>query len=333
MDVLSDALRAVRLEGALFLNGEMHAPWCVNVPRGGEIAQALKPAAERLAICHLILEGRCWVQVDGEPPAALTAGEVVTFPQGHAHVLGSSLQHAAVAIDHMVSPRMPELARVRYGGHGERTVVVCGWFAYGDDLPDPLTPNLPRMFITPLRARPAGAWIERSVAFVLEEGARGSPGSDIVASKVAEVLFAEALRGYVESIPDNHGGWLSGLRDPQVGRCLALMHGNPARAWTVEALAQEVATSRSVLAERFTERVGMPPMQYLTRWRMRLAARLLRSRQGPLARIAQEVGYESEAAFNRAFKRAYGMPPGLWRQRPPPAAPAAGRTALAAAAA
>jgi AraC-like DNA-binding protein len=285
-----------------------------------------------MAICHLVLEGRCWVQVDGERPAALNAGEVVTFAHGDSHLLGSGLHHAAIEISHMVAPRMPELARIRYGGDGDRTVVVCGWFAYADDLSNPLTSHLPRMFITPLRDRPAGPWLEQSVNFVLDEGARRSPGSDIVASKVAEVLFAEALRGYVESIPDGRTGWLSGLRDPQVGRCLALMHADPARPWTVETLAQEIASSRSVLAERFTEHVGMPPMQYLTRWRMVVAAGLLRSRQAPIARIAQEVGYESEAAFNRAFKREYGQPPGLWRQHRPPATPEGEAAPLASAA-
>jgi AraC-like DNA-binding protein len=314
MDVLSDALRAVRLEGALFLNGEMRAPWCVNIPKGAEIARALKPGAQRMAICHLVLEGRCWVQVDGKEPAWLGAGEVVTLPQGDSHLLGSGPQYAAVDIAHMVSPRVPELVRVSYGGDGERTVIVCGWFAYEGDLPNPLTVHLPRMFVTALRSRAAGSWIEQSVNFVLEDAAGRRPGSDMVASKVAEVLFAEALRGYIESLPESHMGWLSSLRDPQLGRCLAMMHEDPARSWTVEALAREVHSSRSVLAERFTARVGMPPMQYLIRWRMVVAAGLLRNRQTSLAKVARDVGYESEAAFNRAFKREFGVPPGLWRQ-------------------
>ena len=314
MDVLSDALRAVRLEGALFLNGELHAPWAVSVPKGADIARMVKPGAQRMAICHLLLEGNCWVQVAGQAPLNLAAGDVVMLPHGDTHVLGSALQHASIDIGHVVSPRMPELAPVRYGGDGERTVVVCGWFAYEGDLPNPIIPHLPRLFSTRLRTRPAGSWIEQSVSFVLAEAARRSPGSDMVASKVAEVLFAEALRGYLESMPQGHSGWLSGLRDPQVGRCLALMHGAPARAWTVEMLAREVHASRSVLAERFTVMVGMPPMQYLTRWRMVVAAGMLRSQQGTLARVARDVGYESEAAFNRAFKREYGVPPGSGRQ-------------------
>ena len=315
MDVLSDAMRAIRLEGALFLNGELGAPWGVHVPPGPEIARLLRPGARRLAICHLVLEGHCWIQIAGEPPVHLRAGEVVTLPHGHEHVLGSGLQNAAVDLAHVVDPRVPELARLRYGGDGERTVLVCGWFAYESEVPDPLIENLPPLFSTVLRGRPAGNWIEQSMSFVLSEAAARSPASDLVASKVAEVLFAEALRGHLESMPSGHPGWLAGLRDPLVGKCLALMHGDPARGWTVESLAQAIHTSRSVLAERFVELVGMPPMQYLTRWRMVVAAGRLRGRHGPLARIARDVGYDSEAAFNRAFKREFGVSPGMWRRR------------------
>jgi AraC-like DNA-binding protein len=319
MDVLSDVLRTIRLEGALFLNAEMHAPWCFQVPKGAVMAQLLKPGAPQMAICHLVLEGQCWAQVQGGEPIRLGAGEVVAIPHGDSHLVGSGLQHAAVDIDHVVRPRVPELDRIRYGGDGERTVLVCGWFAYEGDLPNPIMANLPRLFSTPIRSRAAGPWIEQSVNFVLGDAASHTPGSNMVASKVAEVLFAEALRGYIESMPADHAGWLSGLRDPHVGRCLALMHESPARAWTVEDLAQAVHASRSVLAERFTELVGVPPMQYLTRWRMIIAAGLLRNEQANLARIAGDVGYESEAAFNRAFKREYGISPGVWRQHGVPA--------------
>ncbi|AGU51815.1 transcriptional regulator, AraC family [Variovorax paradoxus B4] len=303
MDVLSDVLRTIRLEGALFPNGDMHAPWCFKVPRGVHIAQLLKPGAQRLAICHLVLQGECWAQVDGGEPIHVYAGEVIAVPHGDSHVLGSGLHHAAVDVEHVVSPRAPELERIRYGGDGDRTVLVCSWFAYEGDAPNPLMANIPRLFTASLRSRPAGPWIEQSVNFVLGDAASRTPGSEMVAAKVAEVLFAEVLRGYIESMPANSPGWLAGLRDPHVGRCLALMHGEPARNWTVDAL-----------ADRFAELVGAPPMHYLTRWRMILAAGMLRKDQGNLARIAEGVGYESEAAFNRAFKREYGLSPGAWRQ-------------------
>jgi AraC-like DNA-binding protein len=315
MDVLSDVLRTIRLEGALFFNAELRAPWCFQVPRGSDIAQVLKPDAPQMAIFHLVLEGSCWAQVDGGQPVRVAQGELVTIPHGQAHVLGSGLQHAAVEISGVLRPRVPELARVRYGGDGERALLVCGWFAYENTAPNPLIQALPAMFHTSLRQRPSGAWIEQSVNFVLAAGGARNPGSDMLAAKVAEVLLGEALLGYIDSLPGDQTGWLAGLRDPVVSRCLALMHAEPARAWTIEGLAEGIHTSRSVLAQRFVETVGIPPMQYLARWRMVIAAGLLRERrQGTLARIAQDVGYESEAAFIRAFKREYGVPPGAWRQ-------------------
>jgi len=313
MDVLSDVLRTIRLEGALFLNGEMHAPWCVKIPRGADIAHVLKPGAQRLAICHLVLQGACWAQAEGSAPIRAEAGEAIVVPQGDVHVLGSGLHQAAVDVDHVVSPRVPAVDRIRYGGDGETTIVVCSWFAYEGDAPNPMMASLPRLFTTSLRKRPAGAWIEQSIDFVLGDAALQSPGSNMLAAKIAEVLFAEAVRGYLESMPASNPGWLAGLRDPQVSRCLALMHGEPARAWTVDALANEVHISRSVLAEKFAELVGVPPMQYLTRWRMIVAAGMLRSDQANLARVAEGVGYESQPAFNRAFKREYGVSPGQWR--------------------
>jgi AraC-like DNA-binding protein len=314
MDVLSDVLRTIRLEGALFLNGEMHAPWCFKVPPGTHIAQVLKPGAQSLAICHLVLHGSCWAQADGDGPVRVEAGEAIVAPQGHPHVVGSGLQQAAVDVDHVVSPRVPAMERIRYGGDGETTVLVCSWFAYEGDAPNPMMANLPHLFTTALRARSAGPWIEESINFVLAEAMEQTPGAAIRASKVAEMLFAELVRGYVEAMPANNPGWLAGLRDPQVGRCLALMHGKPGHAWTVDELAGEVHISRSVLAEKFTELVGAPPMQYLTRWRMIVAAGMLRNEQANLARVAEGVGYESEAAFSRAFKREYGVSPGHWRQ-------------------
>lgn len=317
MDVLSDVLRTIRLEGALFLHADLGAPWCFNVPKGVDIAQVLKPGAQELAIFHLIMKGQCWAQVQGGEPIRLSQGDLVVIPHGDTHVVGSGLQHAAVAVANVIQPRVPELARIRYGGDGEQTLVACGWFAYEAGVSQMLIEQLPRLFSIHLRDRPAGSWIEQSVHFVLEAGASSTPGSDSVVAKIAEVLLTEAVRGYIESIPTGHVGWLAGLRDAHAGRCLALMHAEPGRDWSIDSLAQEIHTSRSVLAERFTAAVGVSPMHYLARWRMVLAAGLLRNQQGALARIAEQVGYGSEAAFIRAFKREYGVSPGVWRKRAP----------------
>ena len=313
MDVLSDVLRMIRLHGALFLNGEFRAPWCVNAPIGAVLAQVLLPGAKRLAICHLVLEGQCWVKLTSGAPAHLQAGDIVVFPHGDSHLMGSGLQFAPAHIDHVVQLQMPELNLVRYGGDGERAALVCGWFAYEPDLPNPLVANLPAQFVTALGKRPSWPWIEQSIRYALDQASGHQPGLDVVTAKVAELLFVEALRGYIESLPPAQTGWLSGLRDPHIGKCLSLLHADPAHGWTVAELAQTVNLSRSVLAERFVELVNMSPMQYLKQWRLSMAAGMLKDQHHSLGRIADGIGYESEAAFSRAFKQSYGVSPGQWR--------------------
>jgi AraC family transcriptional regulator, alkane utilization regulator len=313
MDVLSDVLQMIRLEGALFLNGEFHEPWCVNAPRGSDFAAILCPRASNLAILHLVLEGRCWIQLHDGEPMALEAGDAVVMPHGDSHLIGSGLRNAAIDLDHVVQVKLPELNLIRYGGAGERSVVVCGWFAYEREVSNPLLSALPGIFRTQVGRRPSGPWIEQSIRYVLGEAGSRQPGAGAVAAKVAESLFVEALRGYLESLPPQETGWLAGLRDPHVGRCLGLMHANPSRAWSLEELADGANTSRSVLAERFSGLVGVPPMQYLKRWRLSMAARLLCNERSTIVRVAEAVGYESEASFSRAFKSEYRMSPGQWR--------------------
>jgi AraC-like DNA-binding protein len=314
MDVLSDVLRMIRLEGALFLNGEFRAPWCVNAPTGAVLAHVLLPGAKHLAICHFVLEGHCWVKLNTGEPVHLQLGDIVMFPHGDSHLMGSGLHYSPAHIDHVVRLNMPELNLVRYGGEGERAVLVCGWFSYEGELPNPLIANLPALFVTALGKRASGAWISQSIRYALQEASGQQPGLDVVTAKVAELLFVETLRGYIESLPASQTGWLSGLRDPHVGKCLSLLHADPAHDWTVAELAQAVNMSRSVLAERFSAMIEMPPMQYLKQWRLSLAAGMLKNERNSLARIAGSIGYESETAFSRAFKQAYGMSPGQWRR-------------------
>lgn len=314
MDVLSDVLRMIRLHGALFLNGEFRAPWCVNAPTGADLAQVLLPGATRLAICHLVLEGQCWVKLNSGEPAHLQLGDIVVFPHGDSHLMGSGLQFAPTHIDHVVQLQMPELNRVRYGGNGERALLVCGWFAYEPDLPNPLVTNLPAQFVTALGTRPSWPWISQSIRYALDQAGGHVAGLDVVTAKVAELLFVEALRGYMESLSPAQTGWLSGLCDPHIGKCLSLLHANPTHGWTVAELAQAVNLSRSVLAARFAELVKMSPMQYLKQWRLSMAADMLKNQRDSLGRIADSIGYQSEAAFSRAFKQGYGVSPGQWRR-------------------
>ena len=206
------------------------------------------------------------------------------------------------------------LARIVHGGGGARTKFVCGYLACDSRLCRPLLGALPRMLRVPLGEQPGAAWILGTIRRAAEETRSPRAGTDAVLAKLSELLFVEAIRCHLESLPADQRGWLAGLRDPHVSKALRLLHGDPGRAWTVDELGQEVAMSRSALAERFTQLIGEPPMQYPTRWRLALAARDLREGNDPIVRIADRVGDESEAAFNRAFKREFGMPPATWRR-------------------
>ena len=314
MDPLSEVLRLIRLQGALFLSGEFHEPWCVSAPEAAQFASVLCPGAPQLAILHMVLQGRCWVRLPDGEQVALEAGDVAAMPRGHAHLIGSGLRHAPVDLQHVVRVKLPELAPIRYGGEGAACLVVCGWFAYESDVPNPLVSSLPSLFRASVGSGPGGAWIEQSIRYALHEADAGHPGATAMAAKVAEALFVETLRAYIDALPAQQSGWLAGLRDPQVGRCLTLMHQHPARAWSVEGLAQEVHVSRSVLAERFGHLLGVPPMLYLKRLRLAPAARMLcATRRVNLLQVAGAIGYESEASFGRAFKAEYGVAPGAWR--------------------
>jgi AraC-like DNA-binding protein len=244
---------------------------------------------------------------------ALEAGDAVALPLGDAHLIGSGLHHAPVNIDDAVQVKAPELKVMRYGGSGDMSVLVCGWFAFDPNVPNPLVSALPRVFHSNVGRRPAGPWLQQSIRYALAEAAAGQPGSSAVATRVAESLFVEMLRAYVDTLPPAQPGWLAGLRDPHVGKCLELMHGRPAHDWSVDSLADEIHVSRSVLAQRFNDYVGVPPMQYLKRWRLATAARLLRAERANIGRIIEQIGYESETAFSRAFKKEYGVSPGQWR--------------------
>jgi AraC family transcriptional regulator, alkane utilization regulator len=316
MDVLSDALRVIRLKGALFLNAEFGEPWCIAAPPGDELGTISGSGDRQLAVCHLVTEGRCWVQAQDAPPMEMAAGDVAVLPHGDAHLIGSGLQGARVSRRDAVHVKLPELARARYGGSGAATVVVCGWFAYERDVRSPMMAALPIALHARLGRRPSWTWLQGAITYAVEESASQRPGSRAIGSRLAELLFVEALRAYADALPEGRTGWLAALRDPLVGRSIALMHESPGIGWTIASLAGAVHTSRTVLAERFAALVGMPPMQYLTQWRIALAAHLLRDQDGPsLARVAEQIGYDSEAAFSRAFKRQYGVPPGTWRRR------------------
>ena len=313
MDALSEVLRVVRLNSAVFFNARFSAPWCFASPDATSVMQTLHPGAERLVIFHLLTEGECRVEVEGAPPGVLRAGEIIVFPHGDAHLMAS-------APDVLPAPPadLPSLLRrgpreLRFGGGGAATRFICGYLSCDPRLCRPILNALPRVLTVSLRGQDEPGWLESSIRYAVGEAAASRPGGAGVLAKLSEVLFIETLRLYVEQLPPEHTGWLAGVRDRVVGKALAAMHARPAHSWTVETLAGECNISRSVLAERFTHFVGQSPMHYLTRWRMALAAGMLRTSSLSITHVAQDVGYETDPAFSRAFRREFGVPPAAWR--------------------
>ena len=317
MDALSETLRVVRLVGAIFIHGRFTAPWCYQSPHADAAAPLLEPHAERVVIFHLITEGECWVELDGQPPVHLIAGDAVVFPQGHAHRMTSEpgLAPASGARLDEVLSRRPRL--LAYGGGGAGCRLVCGYLACDARLARMLLSGMPPLLRVNVRGSNAGTWLEASLRYALAEARSPRPGGAGVLAKLAEVLFIEVLRIYMNerSSPEGHTGWLAGVNDRVVGTALKAIHAAPAQAWTLETLARSSNTSRSVLAERFQQLVGSSPMHYLAQWRMLLASHLLCRSNAPLAHIAEEVGYQTDTAFSRAFRREFGQPPAAWRRQ------------------
>lgn len=315
MDALSDVLRIVKLTGAVFMDAEFTEPWCIGEPSGVEVCIDHMPSAQHVVIYHLVTEGRCDVSLPGQAAVSAGAGDLIILPGGQAHSLGSDLSRPPVPGGPFVVQRSrDEVPHVRRGGGGAATRLVCGYLACESSLFDTVLAALPRVMVVTMREGPTAQWLLSSIRFSIAESAEQRAGAGTVLAKLSELMFVEAIRRHIESLPADSAGWLAGLRDPFVGRTLTLIHSKPAQGWTVEDLARSVGVSRSALAERFTALVGQPPMQYLGRWRLLLAGDLLRSGQRTVAAIAGEVGYDSEAAFSRAFKRELGMSPAAWRR-------------------
>jgi AraC-like DNA-binding protein len=313
MDALSEILKVVQLNGAIFFNARFTAPWCVESPGGASLAQALGVGAERVLLYHYMVEGSCLVTLEGMTPRRLNASDVIVFPHGDAHTMASSLGEQPKQMDaQAVLRERPKM--LHFGGGGEATRFVCGYLVCDSRLFQPVLGALPRVVTVSLRGVAQARWLEASLQHAVEEADSPGPGAEGMLAKLSEVIVVETLRRYVAQLSPDDSGWLSGLRDRAVGKCLSLMHEKPAHPWTVDSLAREVGASRSVLAERFTHFVGQSPMQYLGRWRMALATNYLRRSSQNVASIAEEVGYESGANFSRAFRREFGVPPATWRR-------------------
>jgi AraC-like DNA-binding protein len=314
MDVLSEVLKVIRLEGALFFNVEFTAPWSVRAHTWQALACHFAPGAEHIIIYHLVTAGRASVRLDSGEQITLSAGDLVMIPQSESHIVENGRPTKTLDnAEEMASALKQGLKLWRIGGGGELTRIVCGYMACDPQLARGFLNALPPVFKINLREHESGRWLENTIRYSVEHGDTVRPGSEAVRAKLSEVLFVETLRTYISQLPPDHIGWLAGARDAEVGRALACLHRDPARPWTLTTLAEEVGLSRSVLAERFRHYLNETPMAYLTRWRLQLGAQRLTATSRSVAQIAAEVGYESEAAFNRAFKREFQLPPAKFR--------------------
>ena len=315
-DVLSDVLRAVRLTGAVYFDFEMSSPWVAEAPASREIAEKVMPGAQRVIEYHLVARGTCWGNAVGQEPIRLREGDLIVFPQGDAHVLTSAPgMRAAPDMTKFARPSTPLPLFYELGGGGdERARVVCCFLGCDERPFNPLLAALPAVIhLSAESSHAATGWLGTLLSSAARESGSGRPGGENVLARLSELMFVETIRRYLETLPPAQTGWLAGLRDPIVGQALGALHGGPSEPWTVERLARSAGVSRSVLAERFTEMVGQPPMQYLALWRMQLASRLL-TEGARVAAAAASAGYESEAAFSRAFKKVMGQAPATWRR-------------------
>jgi AraC family transcriptional regulator, alkane utilization regulator len=313
MDALSDVLKVLRLSGAIFLDAEFTAPWCVTSSSHLPTSSAVG-GGEHIVFFHWLIAGRCKARLkSGGETFEVGAGDLLLMPNDDVHFMGSDLSVGAIDAASLIKPT-PEkpLLRIEHGGGGDTTRFVCGFLACDKRICRPVLESLPGMLRVPFGDDPTAAWFRSLLQVGTAETTAQRPGSESLLTKLSELLFIEAIRRYGETLPQDQTGWLAGLRDRYVGKALTLMHQRPDKAWTVDGLATAVGLSRSALAQRFTELLGQPPMQYLTRWRLTVAAQRLRNNEVGLATIAEQVGYESEAAFNRAFKREFSMPPATW---------------------
>ena len=342
-DTLSDVLRSVRLRSAVFYLVSCEGAWVAEAPASAEIASAVMPGTEHVFEYHVVTSGECWASIAGEPSRRLVAGDIVLVPQGDAHVIssGPGMRGRPDAGSYFAMQRDERPFRMHYANSAQpivaagdgslddpartpQTSLVCGFIGVDARPFNPLLAALPRLLQVP--AERAGDWSGHFARLAAEETASKRPGSEAVLERLGEMMFVDTLRRYIDALPEDAKGWLAGLRDRFVGRALALLHERPADDWTIDELGNRVGLSRSALHQRFVDLVGLPPIQYLAQWRMQLAARLLRDTRSSVAAIALDVGYDSEAAFVRAFRRLAGKPPATWRRESGQGTPAPIRT-------
>ena len=319
-DALSEVLAAVHLSGSIFFEVTAKSPWVAEAPPAARIAPQVAPGAQHAIEYHVVTAGSCWISLVGDnatEPVKLNEGDIVVVPHGDPHVVSSApgmraepnLEVYGKPGEHVAVP-----FQLQTGGDGpSETRLMCGFFSCDVRPFNPLLESLPRFMRFGRDSLASHSLLDEFIRFATAEMGNKRAGSQSVLNRLSELMFVEIIRLYMDQLEGSNTGWLAGLRDPLVGRALTLLHARPSHAWTLEQLASEAAASRSVLADRFNDLVGYPPIQYLTRWRMQIAARRLMDPGARVAAVAHEVGYESEAAFSRAFKKFVGQSPGQWR--------------------
>jgi AraC-like DNA-binding protein len=317
-DALSDVLKTVRLTGAAYFDVVAREPWSVHSPARDQILPRVLPGADHLIAYHVVTEGHCHASLLSGETIALEAGEVVVFSHADAHIMSShaGMQADPPGVDFLEiadAGRLPFHVNLANDGGGTFKM-VCGYLACDARPFNPLLDALPPMLKAGDSRTNQTNWIGQFIQFAVAEVSDKRAGSESVLTKLSELMFIDVVRRYIETLPEQKTGWLPGLRDPAVSKALALMHARPSFSWTIEGLARQCGTSRSVFAERFAELIGVPPMAYLAQWRMQVASEMLNRRNLNMAAIASEVGYESEAAFSRSFKRMMGVTPSAWRE-------------------
>jgi AraC-like DNA-binding protein len=307
-DPLGETLHLLHLTGTLYCRSELTAPWGIDLP-----------PLEGCMMLHVITAGGCWLEVRPDRPCWLPQGSVALVPHGVGHILRSDPRAPLAPLFDIPVEQVSERYEImRHGGGGDLTQVICVVVRFDHVAAQQLVALLPNMIQLNPWKDDAGAWLQDSLRFISREAAELRPGGETVITRLADILVIQMIRAWIDSAPEDQQGWLAALRDPQIGRALAAIHRAPQQAWRVAELAQSVGMSRSAFSSRFTQLVGSPVMRYLTHWRLQLARTHLRETSDPLARIAERVGYESEAAFCRAFKRMFGVPPGRVRHEREP---------------
>ena len=315
--VLTDALARLRLEGAVFLRAEYHEPWAYESLTAFDTAKILRPDSDRVILFHVVASGACWVSIDDGEKHWATAGDVIVLPYGDQHRMGGVDDADYVSIAQILAmPPWRTMPVIKHGKGGDRTDVVCGYLHSHDPLFDPHLRVFPPVFVVRPPDGPAADFVRANVTYALERTEASEDGS-VVLSRLPELLLVEVLRLHLASAPAADEGWLAALNDEVLRPALSALHSHPERQWTVAELARESAVSRSVLDARFREVLGRSPIRYLTEWRMHLAEDLLATTDLGVGTIARRVGYDAEEAFSRAFKRAHGQSPSIWRTAHP----------------